>query len=362
MTSLRSLLALLLLAVVVAPATGSAAAGADEARPYGDIRLFAHVPTPGHPNSSVVGRDGSVYVSSNRGPDTGPLGRHPALRSQEPSKVFRYNADGKLLRSYTITGQDLESDHGLMGMAFDAQDRLYVVDYAPARILRLDLVTGEQETYATLPRLDSCPERACQPWPVVIIFDEVGNLYISDLTQGAIFRVPPGGGEASPWLRDPRWTSPFGVSGLQFDHDGTLIAGVTGSAGLADSEQTAITRGAVYRIPLNPDRTPGVPQMIYTTAPGEGPDQLTVGRSGRIYLCTLITNSVIVISGQGQELRRITGEGDDVPLDSPSSATFHGNRLLVTNLTFVSNNPKHDAVLDIAVHDTEGPRHIPAIP
>ena len=342
----------------VATATVAPVATATVGHP---ITVFAKVGAPGYPDGIVTGPDGDVFVSTNRPVDA--AGVAAPLQPRMPSRIYRYSGDGQLRASYQISGQ-VAADHGLMGMVFDGQGRLYVVDYAPARILRLDPDTGSQQTYATIPTLP-CGSPACgswgQPWPVDLAFGPDGTLYVTDLQQSTIFAVPPGGGVAKPWSAVPQWSTPFGVSGIALDGPSSLIVDVTG-VGLADPASLRSARGAVYRVPIEPDGTAGAPQLLYLTAPGEAPDSFALGASGRIYLCTLLTNEVIVIGPDGQAVSRISSGPDDAALDGPAMAAFRGTDLLVTNLTFFTNNPQHQEVLRIPVGDTAAAAYRPNIP
>ena len=84
--------------------------------------------------------DGTLLVSTNRAA-TGSVG---------PSKLFRYSARGAIVRTYTISGQDLAHDHGTMSLALDAQGRVYVADYAPPRALRFAPQSGVAPTRGSL--------------------------------------------------------------------------------------------------------------------------------------------------------------------------------------------------------------------
>src|SRR3954451_19663322 len=129
-------LALLLAAVCAcAPATQAA----DRAK--GDSKLFASVPSPGAPEPVVIAPDDTVYTATLN-PESGD--------TNAPSKVFAFTPDGKLKRTYDITGQDLSAQHGISGMAMDADGYLYIGSLAPPTIFRLDPRPGKQTTYATL--------------------------------------------------------------------------------------------------------------------------------------------------------------------------------------------------------------------
>lgn len=320
------------------------APGAAAGPAIGDTTVFAAVGAPGHPDSSIVLPGGDLAVSTNRG----------ARGAEGPSKIFRFRPDGALVRTYTITGQ-ADGDHGAMGMALDRRGRLYLADYAPARVLRLDLRTGRQETYATLPDLPACPATPCDngvgdstPWTDGLAFDQAGRLLVTDLAQGTVFRVPAGGGVAQVWLQGAELRSTFGANHLQLTPDGDLLLSVT-----ASTMPALAGRGVLYRVDVTPDGDAGALSVVYATRPGEGPDGFALGRSGRVYLVTLVTNRLIVIAPDGTEERSFQRPvGGAAPFDSPSSATLvGGGRLLVTNLTYFTGSAANALVLSVHVGD-----------
>ena len=330
----------LLLAGLIGLAPAATAAGPE----VGDTTVFAAVAAPGHPDTSIVLPGGDIAVSTNRG----------ARGATGPSKVFRFRPDGTLVRTYTITGQSA-GDHGAMGMAVDARGRLYLADYAPARVLRLDLASGRQETYATLPDLPPCPATPCdngvgdsKPWTDGLAFDRAGRLLVTDLAQGTVFRVPNGGGLAKVWLQGPELRSTFGANQLQLTPAGDLLLSVT-----ASTVPALAGRGVLYRVDVARNGDAGALSVVYATRPGEGPDGFALGRSGRLYLVTLVTDRLIVIAPDGTEERSFQRPvSGPAPYDSPSSATLiGGGRLLITNLTYFTDAPANALVLSVQVGD-----------
>jgi sugar lactone lactonase YvrE len=302
--------------------------------------VFAAVPAPGHADTSLLLPDGSILVSTNRAA-TGTTG---------PSKLFRYSAAGKLVRTYVVTGQDLAHDHGTMSLALDAQGRVYVADYAPPRVLRIDLKSGNQSTYATIPDLPlgtdngipGGPRQDSQPWPDGLAFLKDGRLLVTDFGQGTVFSVANGGGSGQVWLQGPELRSTFGPNQPVITPAGDLLLDVT-----ASTMPTTVGRGVLYRIPLDKAGKPGALTQVYATMPGEGPDGFALGVSGKVYLPMLVTNRIAVANPDGTEAASIA----DSAFDSPSSVTFVGTDILVTNLTYFTGNSTHDLVLRLPAGD-----------
>lgn len=348
---MRPALAAVALAALTAAALPASALppGATAAPPpAGTTAVFAAVGAPGHADTSLLLPGGDVLVSTNRG----------ARGSVGPSKLFRYDRHGGLRRTYTVTGQDLTGDHGTMSMALDARGRVYVADYSPPRILRLDLATGRQATYATIPDLVGSANNGvgdARPWPDGVAFLPDGRLLVTDLAQGTVFAVPRGGGAGQVWLQDPLLRSTFGPNQLVLTPTGDALLDVTASLAPA-----TVGRGVLYRFPIVAGR-PGPLRQIWASRPGEGPDGYALGRSGRVYVPTLVTNRIVVVAPDGSEAASYGGPGS--AFDSPSSVAFTGNGdALVTNLTYFTNDTSHDLVLRVRLDDTGVPAVRPRLP
>src|SRR5438876_2697258 len=108
-------------------------------RPIGDIQVFATLPYPGHPGGLAV--DGrTLYVGTSNGAFDRPF--------DGSDEVWAYNLDtaqptGAASNPITVVRQASVQLMGLMGMALDAQGRLYIADMN-GRILRVNPRTGSQ--------------------------------------------------------------------------------------------------------------------------------------------------------------------------------------------------------------------------
>jgi hypothetical protein len=200
--------------------------GTAAARPPLDIRVFAHVPSPGQPEPVAVGPGRSIYVGTNQ------QGNGDA---NAPSEVFVYSRTGHLRRGIELRHQRLDESHGIQGLVFDGAGRLYALDRSAApRVVRINLETGRQRDYARFRDVPSCSasggSRDCSATegdlpaaPDYATFAPDGNLYVTDIDQALIWRVPPGGGTPRVWFTDPLLESIFGPNGIQVMSDGRTL-------------------------------------------------------------------------------------------------------------------------------------------
>lgn len=318
--------------VALVAVTSVAAAGE---RPRFDTRVLALIPSPGFPARAYVAPNHRIY----EGTYTNPSG------DSSPSRVLEYSRNGQLLRSWTISGQDLAADHGVQVATSDARGRLVLLDKSPARVLTLNTRTGRQRVYATFPD-EATPNYAA--------WGRDGTLYVTDYTHGVIWRVPPGGGTPSVWLDDPVLDGlEFGTTGIVLAADRRhLLVAQQSSAGLGDGNPTT---GKIYSVEIAADGSPGAITRLWESAPLDGPDGFAVGASGRIYVALLLANQIAVVGPDGSEIERfpsapLSGEnGSAVPFDNPSSASFIGRRIVVANQAFLSGDTSHQAILDVWV-------------
>jgi sugar lactone lactonase YvrE len=345
--------AALLLALLGGFVEGAGSAPGPASRERFDLRVFTRVGEPGQPEPVAIGGDGRVYVGTNQ------QGKGDA---SAPSRIFAYSRTGTLLRQYVIKGQDLSEDHGIQGIAVDGAGRLFALDRAAdPRVVAIDPKSGRQRTYARFRDVPSCSAAGqngdCSATmgdspsgPDYAVFGPGGALYVTDIDQALIWRVPRGGGRASVWLTDPRFESVFGPNGIQLVDGGRrLLLAVTATF---PSPSDTPTSGALFEIPLRGEkRRPGHAEELWRSRPVDGPDGFAVGRSGTVYLALAGTNQIVVISSSGEEIARLPASpaenaAMEVPLDGPASAAFLGKRVLITNQS-TAGNPSSWAVYDL---------------
>lgn len=347
------------LALSVAAAIASAPAVAAD---YLDIGIFAPVDPPGSPEGIAISPDGTVYVGT---------GRAVSNSDPFPSLLFAYDSTGELVNQWTIQGQN-QTSSALAGLALDGDGAVYALDADPPRVLRVHPPTGVQTTYATFHDVLPCSaggtpgdcsagtlDQASTPnYPV---FAADGTLYVTDSAQGLIWRIPAGGGEAEVWFTDPALEGIFGPNGIQFRADGTtLLFALTGYQG----PDTGFATGRLYELPVLPNGDPGAMSLFWTSQPVDGPDGFSIAASGNVYVALAGTNQLAVIGPTGSELARVPATPADnamleVPMDSPASTGFLGNRLLMTNHSLFTGNPSSWVVYDIAANEPGLPLHHP---
>lgn len=329
-----------------------------EARERFDVDLLARVPDPGSPEGIAISSDRRVFVGTSP-KDGGPLG------TRRRSKIFAYSRRGELEREYLIRGQDLDDPfYGLIGMAFDGRDRLYAADAAPARIIRLNTSTGRQRTYTRFRDVPPCSmvdrssncsdtEGDMKPLPDYPVFARDGTMYVTDLNQALIWRVPPGGGRPKVWFTERGFESVFGPNGIQFTADGeTLLFALSTEGNPAAVPQRS---AGLYELRVRRNGSPGKPQQFWESRFTDVPDGFAIARSGNVYVAlagTPFGNAVAVVSPKGYEITRtpsspLANQQMEVPFDQPASVAFLGRRALVTNHALFSRDPNHFAVLDV---------------
>lgn len=344
----RRLLALLAAAgLTLTLATPGVAA---PAREKWDTKVFAKVAAPGYPAYVFVHRNGLVYG----GTYTNPAG------DSSPSIVREWGRHGQLLRSWTLHGQDLSQDHGVQVANQDRKGRLVLLEKSKARLQTLNPNTGHFRTWARFPDLPICSsgQTPCSPnvddYPAIpnyAAWGPGGALYVSDYGQAVIWKIP------RRTHRPEIWFASSALDGTEFGTTGLVYRRSTHSL-LIGQGSTAVDAsvpadGKLYELPIKRTGKPGDLSTLWTSQPADLPDGFSIARSGHIYVaCAGLSNQLVELSATGEELARFpstpgTGDnGSSIPFDTPSSATFLGERLLVANQSFTGDT-SHHAILDV---------------
>jgi gluconolactonase len=240
-----------------------------------------------HPEGLAVHRDGSVWCGGERG------------------QIYRIEADGGSME------QVAQAEDGFShGMAFDADDNLYVCDLKHAAVMRLDTNSGTLERFAD--GADGRGISICN-YPA---FDSEGRVYVSD---SHAFKEPgPGifrfnhGGSCELWYDEP----------INFANGLALYGG---------NLYVAETFGhAIFRIPIQEDGSAGAREEV-AHLPGVLPDGLAFDTEGNLYVACYEPSQVLRLTPDGAVARLIRDEEAHL-LCHPTNLAFRGNVLFTTNL------------------------------
>jgi sugar lactone lactonase YvrE len=354
---------LVLVGVMLVSPTG--ALMKDKDRPFGDVQVLATVPfPPGYPEG--------VAVNGNRVYVAGPASFNTA--GTPPSQVYAYNMKtGALERTYTIQGEQTQFPHANSCIAFDDNERLYVVNLQLG-IVRINIDNGHQDIYASpLPDLAPCspmqpapcsPTAQNQPpLPNDIVFDEDGNLYETDSFQATIWRIPPGGGQPQIWFQSSSLDTPFGPNGIRLNPERTKVYFSVTADGVDMSGN--FLGGKIYTLPLVNHPSAGSLQVFHQYN-GDAPDGLAFSKSGKLYvvLAAPLNSGISILRTDGtQEVRLSNPTGSPLfPYDSPANAAFgKQGSLFVTNHAFATGIPSNFTLLDVFVDEKGDPLERPDV-
>lgn len=177
----------------------------------------------------------------------------------EAGQLYRVEADG--------TATELLSTGGFMlGLAADADSRIYAIDNVAKCVWRIDPRTEARVVYA-----DGAPEGKFHV-PNWGAFDAMGNYYLSDsgdwgARNGLIWKVRPGGG-AEIWTRE---ITSF-PNGLAVAADGSRLH-------VLESYPSALVE-----VPINEDGSPG-PRRELCAMGSVVPDGVALARDGSMFIC-----------------------------------------------------------------------------
>jgi sugar lactone lactonase YvrE len=175
-------------------------------------------------------------------------------------------------------------------------------------------------------------------FPNGLVFDETGQLYVTDSAAGAVFRVSPTG-EVTKWAAGPLLTGgkdgcgagngvgvPFdiGANGIVIDNGAVVV--------------TNTDRGSLVRIQIQSDGSAGPPTAIAgpSCADLNGADGLAVARNGDFIVAVNHQNKLARVDRAGHVTTVLARD----PLDFPTSLTFVDGALYVGNFAFLdARNP-----------------------
>lgn len=357
----------------VLSATAVATAVASPPSTRGAVSVFAHVPAPGYPALSLAAPDGRVYVGTFEGVSGSPSG---------PAKVFAYSRSGRLLRTYTVRGAGAGAD-AVQVATYDRAGNLYLLGQDPPAVIVLNPRTGAQRPYATFANVPTCSSTGAPagcsntvgdnaPEPDYAAWLPDGSLLVTDYAQQLIWRVPPHGGRATVWLNDARFDGEeFGPAGIVVAPGGRSLLLSVAAGGITTSGVTDnLTTGKLYRIGLDAAGDPTTITELWASAPAQAPDGFAVARSGHVYLALAgpTGNDIVelvpdalggwhqVWSAPATPVAGLTGA---TPWDTPTSVSFLGDDVLVTNTAYFTGDTAHMVVFDVGVGEPGAALDVP---
>ena len=181
-------------------------------------------------------------------------------------------------------------------------------------------------------------------FPNALAFDKVGNLYVTDLVMGAVWRIPPDG-MAEVWIQDALLEGngslglglPLGANGIVYRHGEVLVANTEGAR--------------IVRIPVLGDGTAGTVEVILENPILKSTDGIALDVRGNIYAVTSF-GMLLRISFDGGSVDVLATAADG--LDEPASLAFgtgKGNRksIFFTNFAFFQDGGAGPSVMKIGV-------------
>jgi sugar lactone lactonase YvrE len=241
-----------------------------------------------HPEGLAIHRDGSVWCGGERG------------------QIYRIEPDGSSME------QVASSEGFSQGMAFDAEDNLYVCDLKHAAVMRLDAKSGKYEKFA-----EGADGRSMKiaNYPA---FGSDGKLYVSDSNA---FKKP-------------------GPGIFRFDHGGTgelwyaeALNFANGFAFSADGRNLYVAEtfgNAIFRIAIEEDGSAGEREEV-AALPGVLPDGLAFDTEGNLYVGCYEPSQVLRIATDGA-VERLIGDEEAHLFCHPTNIAFRDNALFTANL------------------------------
>jgi sugar lactone lactonase YvrE len=241
-----------------------------------------------HPEGVAIHRDGSIWCGGERG------------------QIFRLSPDGHELEQLGSTGGFC------LGMAFDANDDLFICDLKHAAVMRFDAASGKVERWADGAggyrfRIPNFPA-----------FDDAGRLYVSDSHAFSepgpgVFRLQPDGSGELWYGEDVIF-----ANGLALSADGRHLY----------VAETFAHR--VFRIPVLPDGTAGIREEVAELG-ATLPDGLAFDAEGNLYVGCYEPSQVLRITPAGR-LATLFRDVTAHTLAHPTNLAFRGTTMFTANL------------------------------
>lgn len=251
-------------------------------QPY-DICRIVHIPNVDHPESISVGPLGEAYTTGTGG------------------QVYRIHLETNTAEQFAST-----APRRMLGQVVDADGNLYCADVTDGKVIKIT-PDGQESLYATGP---GGAKFLCTNYPA---FDRQGNMYLSDsgnwsdTTNGHLYKIPPGGGEAQLWFPEPVDT-PNAIA-LNADETFLYFVETFGSA--------------IARIAINPDGSAGAFERI-VHMPRHVPDGIAFDEEGRLWIACHRPDAIYVFDERTRLLTLFAEDWRGEALRGPTDVAFTG--------------------------------------
>jgi len=266
-------------------------------------------------------------------------------------EVVMLKDDGSYDHIAWVPSKEESGKGDLIGLDLDRQDNIYVAYKAHSKYDATDLrdpfhpsCRDATVTRSGVYKIDS-KTRSVTPlatkadgWPFCfpddVAVDSQANVYMTDLTYSAIWKISPDGKKVDLWSAHallnassrPYSGYPDGVNDLVLDRQEKNIYAVTTGDPM------------VLRIPIKEDGSAGDPQPLLPTGYSVF-DGVELDAKGNIYVSEIVQNDIWVISPDGSQ-RILIANKKNAPLDSNTSLVLKGDVLCTANLGFAHAKPE----------------------
>ena len=191
-------------------------------------------PVTDMPEGIAIGRDGTIFLGNRR-----------LEGDRRVSEILAIRPDGGISTLAVLDpSTPPDFDFGVLGLTVDSRGDVYAA-----------LASGNPATHGVWRvgrdgSRERLPGSEALDTPDALAFDARGNLYVTDIKGGTVWRFPPGG-RGAIWLRHELLApDPFlGANGIVFVPPRSLYVANT-------------DRALIARIPIRPDGGPGEPEVV----------------------------------------------------------------------------------------------------
>lgn len=196
---------------------------------------------------------------------------------------------------------------GVIGLAVDAPGNVYATvsagDPAATGVYKIE----RDGSFARLPGTEAIG------FPNGVTLDKRGNIYVTDTTAGAVWRIPARGGSAELWFESPLLEGdgsaglgiPIGANGIAYRHNAVVVANSEGAR--------------LLHIPIEPDGTAGEATVLAEDPALYGADGIAFDVHGNVWVAVIVQSTIVRVS-PGGDFDTIATAADG--LDFASSVAF----------------------------------------